>query len=124
MSVRSRIRRLERETEGEKTTLMCPECGAEFVAYGDVAAEFIAYEWARTCRFLDTHELCNRSRYLDAWDGWSIVGLCPVWTGAMQDVVSELRRILILRGWVHRGAKKDRDCYAPAVALLGLVRGG
>ena len=26
-------------------TLLCPECGAEFVAYGDVPMEFIVHEW-------------------------------------------------------------------------------
>ncbi len=28
-------------------TLVCPECGAEFVAYGDVPMEFIVHEWVR-----------------------------------------------------------------------------
>jgi hypothetical protein len=27
-------------------TLVCPECGVEFVAYGDVPMEFIVHEWA------------------------------------------------------------------------------
>ena len=28
-------------------TLLCPACGTEFVAYGDVPLEFIVHQWAR-----------------------------------------------------------------------------
>ena len=42
-----RLRRLEQATEGERTILVCPECGEEFTLYGDPALEFIAYEWAK-----------------------------------------------------------------------------
>jgi hypothetical protein len=42
---RSRLRRLERETEVKARILVCPECSKEFVAHGDVALEFLAEEW-------------------------------------------------------------------------------
>jgi hypothetical protein len=41
------LRRLERETEGERMTLRCSECGEEFTAYGEVALECIAYGWSK-----------------------------------------------------------------------------
>ena len=44
---RGRLRRLERETEGERMTLRCSECGEEFTAYGDVVLECIAYGWSK-----------------------------------------------------------------------------
>jgi hypothetical protein len=44
---RGRPRHLERETEGERMTLRCSECGEEFTAYGEVALECIAYGWSR-----------------------------------------------------------------------------
>jgi hypothetical protein len=28
-------------------TLVCPVCGEEFVVYGDVAVEYIVWEWSR-----------------------------------------------------------------------------
>ncbi len=46
-SLRRRLRRLEEATECEYQILVCPECGEEFVAHGDVAVEFIAHEWAQ-----------------------------------------------------------------------------
>ena len=46
MGIRERIKQLEQATEGERTTLMCPECGEEFVVYGDAPLEFLAHEWA------------------------------------------------------------------------------
>jgi hypothetical protein len=45
VGLRDKLKRLEAEAEAETTTLVCPECGAEFTAYGDVAVEFIAHEW-------------------------------------------------------------------------------
>jgi hypothetical protein len=47
MGLRDKLRRLEREAEGKSMTLVCPECGEEFVAYGDVALECIAYGWSK-----------------------------------------------------------------------------
>ena len=41
---RGRLLKLEEATQGETMTLVCPECGAEFVAYGDVPMEFIVHE--------------------------------------------------------------------------------
>jgi hypothetical protein len=45
--VRSRIKRLEREIESERMVLVCVVCGKQFVAYGDVALECIAYGWSK-----------------------------------------------------------------------------
>jgi len=36
---------LERDTQGENTTLSCPECGAEFVIYGDAPLEYLCWSW-------------------------------------------------------------------------------
>ena len=46
MGLRDRLAKLEEAAKGETMTLVCPECGAEFVAYGDVPVEFIVHEWA------------------------------------------------------------------------------
>ena len=43
--LRDRLRRLEEAARGETMTLVCPECGAEFVAYGDVPMEYIVHQW-------------------------------------------------------------------------------
>jgi hypothetical protein len=45
--MRSRIKRLEREIESERMVLVCAVCGEQFVAYGDVAIECIAYGWSK-----------------------------------------------------------------------------
>ena len=45
MGLRGRLKKLERHTKGDKTVLVCPECGAEFIAYGDPVPEYLAYEW-------------------------------------------------------------------------------
>ena len=47
MSLERRLRRLEEATQEETMTLVCPKCGAEFVAYGDVPMEFIVHQWIR-----------------------------------------------------------------------------
>ena len=47
MGLRPWVRRLEEAAKGETMTLVCPECGAEFVAYGDVLMEFIVHQWVR-----------------------------------------------------------------------------
>jgi hypothetical protein len=47
VGIRDRLRRLEQATEGERTALVCPECGEEFTLHGDPAMEFMAYEWAK-----------------------------------------------------------------------------
>jgi hypothetical protein len=44
--LRDRLRRLEEAAREETMTLVCPACGVEFVAYGDVPMEFIVHEWA------------------------------------------------------------------------------
>ena len=37
-------------------TLVCPVCGAEFVAYGDVPLEFIVHQWAQETGEAGHHE--------------------------------------------------------------------
>ena len=44
---RDRLRRLEEAAQEETMNLVCPACGAEFVAYGDVPMEFIVHQWTR-----------------------------------------------------------------------------
>ncbi len=44
-SLRRRIKRLERDAVGEKTTLVCPTCGEEFVVHGDASAELLVWLW-------------------------------------------------------------------------------
>ena len=46
MGLRDRLRRLEEAARGETMTLVCSECGAEFVAHGDVPTEFVVHQWA------------------------------------------------------------------------------
>ncbi len=46
MGLRRWVRRLEEAAKGETVTLVCPTCGAEFVAHGDVPLEYIVYKWA------------------------------------------------------------------------------
>ena len=43
--LRGRLKRLERDTEGEKTVIECPTCGEEFVLYGDPAADYLGHLW-------------------------------------------------------------------------------
>jgi len=43
--LKGRIKKLEHDTKGEKTTLVCPTCGAEFVVFGDAPVEYLAWEW-------------------------------------------------------------------------------
>ena len=47
MSLERRLRRLEEATQEETMTLVCPKCGEEFVAYGDVPMEFIVHQWTQ-----------------------------------------------------------------------------
>jgi hypothetical protein len=46
--LRGRIKKLERDTQGQKATLVCPTCGDEFVVYGDGALEYLCWEWEQT----------------------------------------------------------------------------
>ncbi len=43
--LRGRLRKLQRDTEGEKTVMECPTCGEEFVLYGDPAADYLGHLW-------------------------------------------------------------------------------
>ena len=45
--MRGRIKKLERDTEGEKTTLVCPTCGEEYVVFGDAPLEYLCWMWKR-----------------------------------------------------------------------------
>jgi hypothetical protein len=47
MGIRARLRRLEEHSDFERMTLVCPECGAEFVVAGDAPMEYIVYEWCK-----------------------------------------------------------------------------
>jgi hypothetical protein len=56
MGLRRRVKKLEEAAKGETMTLVCPECGAEFVAHGDVPMEFVVHEWVRETGEADRHE--------------------------------------------------------------------
>jgi hypothetical protein len=56
VGLRDRLRRLEETAKGETMTLVCPECGAEFVAHGDVPLEFIVHQWATETGEKGRHE--------------------------------------------------------------------
>ncbi len=43
--LRGRLRKLQRDTEGEKTVIECPACGEAFTLYGDPAADYLVYLW-------------------------------------------------------------------------------
>ena len=49
-------RKLEEAAKGETMTLVCPVCGAEFVARGDVPLEFIVHRWAAEAGEKGHHE--------------------------------------------------------------------
>ena len=53
---RGRLHRLEEAAREETMTLVCPECGAEFVAHGDVSMEYIVHEWVRETGEAGHHE--------------------------------------------------------------------
>ena len=56
MGLRDLLKRLEEAAEAETMILVCPECGAEFVAHGDVPLEFIVHQWATETGEEDHHE--------------------------------------------------------------------
>jgi hypothetical protein len=43
--LKGRIKKLERDTKGEKTTLVCPTCAEEFTVYGDAPVEYLCWMW-------------------------------------------------------------------------------
>ncbi len=43
--LRGRLKRLERDTVGEKMVIECPTCGEAFTLYGDPAADYLVYLW-------------------------------------------------------------------------------
>ncbi len=45
--LRGRLRRLERETQGETYELLCPGCGEAFTLYGDAPVEYLLWEWGK-----------------------------------------------------------------------------
>ena len=45
--IRRRLDKLQERSGYQRTTLVCPECGGEFVATGDVALEYIVHEYSR-----------------------------------------------------------------------------
>jgi hypothetical protein len=46
MGLKDKLRRLERAAEGEFMTLVCQECGEEFIAREGVELELVAHSWA------------------------------------------------------------------------------
>ena len=54
--IRRRLDKLQERSGYQRTTLVCPECGGEFTAYGDVALEFIVHEWSRGSGEAGHHE--------------------------------------------------------------------
>jgi hypothetical protein len=44
-SIRGRLDRLQEKSVYQRTTLVCPECGEEFVATGDAALEYIVSQY-------------------------------------------------------------------------------
>jgi hypothetical protein len=54
--LRDRLRRLEEVARGETMILVCPACGAEFLAHGDVPLEYIVHEWVRETGEAGHHE--------------------------------------------------------------------
>jgi hypothetical protein len=56
MGLRRWVRRLEEAAKGETMTLVCSECGEEFVAYGDVPIEFIVHQWTTETGDAGHHE--------------------------------------------------------------------
>jgi hypothetical protein len=47
VGLKGRITKLEHDTAGYKTTLVCPECGAEFVVHRDASLQYLCWEWER-----------------------------------------------------------------------------
>jgi hypothetical protein len=45
--VRRRLDRLQEKSGYQRTTLVCPACGQEFVATGDVALEYVVSQYLR-----------------------------------------------------------------------------
>jgi hypothetical protein len=43
--LRGRIQKVLDAAAGDKSTLVCPECGAEFVVYGDASLQYLAWCW-------------------------------------------------------------------------------
>jgi uncharacterized protein YbaR (Trm112 family) len=46
MGLRYRLRRLESSAEGEIATLVCQECGEEFVVRDGIELDLVAHAWA------------------------------------------------------------------------------
>lgn len=42
---RGRLKRLEKDADGDTTVLQCPTCGEVFTLHGDPVMEYIAWEW-------------------------------------------------------------------------------
>ena len=68
MSLERRLRRLEEATQEETMTLVCPTCGEELVAYGDVPMEYIVYQWTRETGDKEHHETPEAILHLFAYE--------------------------------------------------------
>ena len=44
-SLRGRVKKALDAAAGEKSTLVCPTCGEEFVVFGDAPLEYICWMW-------------------------------------------------------------------------------
>jgi hypothetical protein len=56
MGLRARLRKLQEKSGYQRMTLVCPECGEEFTAHGDVAIEYIVHEWSQETGEKGHHE--------------------------------------------------------------------
>lgn len=43
--IRRRLDKLKEKSGYQRTTLVCPECGKQFDTSGDVALEYLIYQW-------------------------------------------------------------------------------
>jgi Ribonuclease G/E len=43
--LRGRIKKVLDAAADEKSTLVCPECGGQFVVYGDASLQYLAWNW-------------------------------------------------------------------------------
>jgi hypothetical protein len=53
---RERLKRLEEQSDFERMTLVCPECGEEFPVSGDAPLEYLVHEWSRSVGEEGHHE--------------------------------------------------------------------
>ena len=47
MGLKDRLKRGQQKTGLGRRVLVCPECGAEFVVWGDAAVEYLCADWVQ-----------------------------------------------------------------------------